>query len=66
MSPRSSIFAPAHEPVRTERVRTRLDRAIVISLLVMGALNLFVMADQVGAAHAATTIPTHACGAPLA
>lgn len=66
MSPRSSNTASAYTPIRSERVRTKLDRAIFVSLLAMGALNLFVMADQVGAAHAATTIPTHACGAPLA
>ena len=40
-------------------------KKIIVSLLAMGALNLFVMADQVsGTAHAAT--PVHACGAPLA
>lgn len=51
--------------------RTKLDWAIIAALLAMGALNLYVMADQFGAtkAYAATHAPgtpTRACGASLA
>ncbi|KQM22253.1 hypothetical protein [Novosphingobium sp. Leaf2] len=51
--------------------RTKLDWAIIAALLAMGALNLYVMADQFGAtkAYAATHeagTPTRACGASLA
>lgn len=65
MSPRTASSAPAPSPIRVTSGRSKLDHAIVASLLAMGALNLFVMADQVaGTAHAATA--PHACGAPLA
>jgi hypothetical protein len=58
-------------PVRSTMARTKLDWAIIASLLAMGGLNLYVMADQFGAtkAYAAThetSVKTHACGAPLA
>ncbi|HUD27489.1 MAG TPA: hypothetical protein VMQ93_01365 [Novosphingobium sp.] len=47
--------------------RTKLDWAIIASLLAMGALNLYVMADQFGPAKAyAAPVKSHACGAPLA
>ena len=47
--------------------RTKLDWAIIASLLAMGALNLYAMADQVGPAKAyAAPVKSHACGAPLA
>jgi len=70
MSPRTTSIVSAPLPVRTLPVRnwggrSKLDWAIIVSLLAMGALNLFVMADQVsGTAHAATAV--RACGAPLA
>lgn len=56
--------APSDRPVRSTLARTRLDWAIIISVLAMGALNLYAMADQFGVpkAHAATP----ACGAPMA
>jgi hypothetical protein len=58
-------------PVRSTMARTKLDWAIIASLLAMGGLNLYVMADQFGAtkAYAAThetSVKAHACGAPLA
>jgi hypothetical protein len=40
---------------------TRLDAAIVASVLAMGALNLFVMADQIGPARAYAASPCR-CG----
>ena len=42
--------------------RTRLDAAILASVLAMGALNLLVMADQIGPAKAYAEVPCH-CGA---
>lgn len=58
-------------PVRSTLARTKLDWAIIVSLLAMGAFNLYVMADQFGpakayAAPAETAVKSHACGAPLA
>lgn len=47
--------------------RTKLDWAIIASLLAMGALNLYVMADQFGPTKAyAAPVRSHSCGAPLA
>jgi hypothetical protein len=57
---------------RTTLARTKLDWAIIASLLAMGALNLYAMADQFGvatkayAASAEAGGKPHACGAPLA
>jgi hypothetical protein len=49
--------------VRSTLARTRLDWAIIISLLAMGAFNLLVMADNFATtAHAAAPV----CGVPLA
>lgn len=55
---------PAARPVRSTLARTKLDWAIIISLLAMGAYNLIVMADQFGPATAHAAAPV--CGAPLA
>jgi len=70
MSSHSASTAPlsAHAaPVRSTLARTRLDWAIIASLLAMGALNLYVMADQFGPAKAhAASVRTPSCGAPLA
>ncbi|MBT0669801.1 hypothetical protein HT136_15645 [Novosphingobium profundi] len=43
--------------------RTKLDWAIIASLLAMGALNLVAMADHIGPAKA---YAAPVCGAPLA
>ncbi|EJL23606.1 hypothetical protein [Novosphingobium sp. AP12] len=61
-------LAPARSvPQRSTLARTKLDWAIIASLLAMGALNLYVMADQFGPTKAyAAPVKTHACGAPLA
>lgn len=44
--------------------RTRLDCAIIASVLAMGTLNLLVMSDQIGPTKAYAAAPV--CGAPLA
>lgn len=56
---------PRSTPLRSTMARTKLDWAIIASLLAMGALNLVALADKVAIpeAHAA---PVRACGAPLA
>jgi len=41
--------------------RTRLDAAIIASVLAMGALNLLVIADQIGPAKAYAAVPCR-CG----
>ena len=58
---------------RSTLARTKLDWAIIVSLLAMGALNLIALTDKVGVpeAHAAALSapdhhPVRACGAPLA
>ncbi|MGF7152314.1 hypothetical protein [Novosphingobium gossypii] len=56
-------------PVRSTMARTKLDWAIIASLLAMGALNLVALADKIAVpeAHAAAIhAPARACGAPLA
>ncbi len=54
-------------PQRSTLARNKLDWAIIASMLAIGALNLYVMADQFGAAQAhAATVQTRSCGAPLA
>lgn len=54
----------AQRPVRSTLARTKLDWAIIISLMLMGAFNLIVMADQFGATKAYAAAPV--CGVPLA
>lgn len=51
---------------RSTMARTKLDWAIIVSLLSMGALNLVALADKVAVpeAHAAPVV--RSCGAPLA
>lgn len=49
---------------RSTLARTKLDWAIIISLLAMGAFNLIVMADNFGATEAYAATP--ACGIQLA
>lgn len=75
MPPRTATTADlqAALPPRNDasrRIRSKLDWAIVVSLLSMAALNLYMMADQIGATKAyaapAAAPATHACGAPLA
>jgi hypothetical protein len=41
--------------------RTRLDAAIIASVLAMGALNLLVIADQIGPSKAYAAVPCR-CG----
>jgi hypothetical protein len=50
---------------RSTLARTKLDWAIIVSMLAMGALNLVALADKVAVpeAHAASV---RSCGAPLA
>ncbi len=48
---------------RSTLARTKLDWAIIASLLAMGALNLIAMADHIGPAKA---YAAQVCGAPLA
>lgn len=55
---------PADRPVRSTMARTKLDWAIIVSLLAMAAFNLIVMAGQFGATKAYAAAP--ACGVPLA
>jgi hypothetical protein len=50
---------------RSTLARTRLDWAIIISILAMGALNLVALADKVAVPEAHAT-SVHSCGAPLA
>lgn len=64
MSSRHAITEADERPARSTLARTKLDWAIIISLLVMAAFNLFVMADQFGATKAYAAAP--ACGVPLA
>jgi hypothetical protein len=75
MSPSTASTAPHQGPAPARSLstlaRTRLDWAIIASLMAMGALNLYAMADQFGpakayAASADAGVKTHACGAPLA
>lgn len=72
-APREVRSVPVRStPARSTLARTKLDWAIIASLLAIGALNLYAMADQFGmatkayAASAETGTKTHACGAPLA
>ncbi|MCT2398850.1 hypothetical protein [Novosphingobium mangrovi (ex Huang et al. 2023)] len=64
MPARNASTEPTSRPMRSNLARTKLDWAIIVSLLAMGAFNLLVMADKFGttAAHAAAPI----CGIPLA
>ncbi|SFG14337.1 hypothetical protein SAMN05518801_10867 [Novosphingobium sp. CF614] len=64
MQSRNADTAPAARSIRSTLARTKLDWAIIISLLAMGAFNLAVMADQFGATKAYAATP--ACGASLA
>ncbi|MDE8653073.1 hypothetical protein [Novosphingobium album (ex Liu et al. 2023)] len=50
--------------VRSKFVRSKLDCAILASVLAMGTLNLLVMTDQLGATKAHAAAP--ACGVKLA
>lgn len=48
-------------PTDNKAGRSRLDAAILASVLAMGALNLLVLADQIGPAKAYAAVPCH-CG----
>ena len=61
---RSAKTQPSQRPVRSTLARTKLDWAIIASLLAMGAFNLMAMADHFGAATAYAAAPV--CGVPLA
>lgn len=52
-----------HRQPNEPRVRSKLDWAIVASVLAMGTLNLVVMSDQLGATKAYAAAPV--CGVPL-
>lgn len=60
-----SIASSQHADRRPEepRVRSKLDWAIIASVLAMGTLNLVVMSDQFGATTAYAAAPV--CGVPL-
>ncbi|MFC3212832.1 MULTISPECIES: hypothetical protein [Novosphingobium] len=51
---------------RSTLARTKLDWAIIASLLAMGALNLVALADKVAVPQAHAAPMSHSCGAPLA
>lgn len=53
-------------PVRSTLARTRLDWAIIASLLMMACFNLIMMADQFGATKAHAATPACSVRAPLA
>ena len=62
---------PAQRPAnatfpRSTLARTKLDWAIIASLLTMGGFNLIMMADQVGPAKAYAATPACSVRAPLA
>ncbi|MGE4304492.1 MAG: hypothetical protein AB7E24_10735 [Novosphingobium sp.] len=63
--PQCNANASSQTPVRSTLARTKLDWAIIISMLAMGAFNLLVMADQFGATKAYAATPP-VCGVPLA
>lgn len=72
-APREVRSAPMRSTaVRSTLARSKLDWAIIASLLAMGALNLYAMAGQFGvatkayAASADAGTRPHTCGAPLA
>ena len=52
-----------HRQPQEPRVRSKLDWAIIASVLAMGTLNLAVMSDQFGAEKAYAAAPV--CAAPL-
>ncbi|MBF7010543.1 hypothetical protein QUC32_12740 [Novosphingobium resinovorum] len=56
---------PRSTPPRSTLARTKLDWAIIVSMLAMGALNLVALADKVAVPEAHAT-SVHSCGAPLA
>lgn len=62
----STRIVPAQRPVRSTLARTKLDWAIIASLLMMGGFNLITMADQVGPAKAYAATPACSVRAPLA
>lgn len=68
MFARTAKTQPALQPtrpaVRSTLARTKLDWAIIISLLAMGAFNLLAMADRFGVSTAYAAAPV--CGVPLA
>lgn len=63
MQPSTAITQPARS-IRSGIVRSRLDWAIIASLLAMAAFNLIAAAGQFGTAEAHAATP--ACGIPLA
>ncbi len=63
--PQCNANASSQPQVRSTLARTKLDWAIIISMLAMGAFNLLVMADQFGATKAYAATPP-VCGVPLA
>ncbi|WP_067734439.1 hypothetical protein [Novosphingobium naphthalenivorans] len=68
MFARSAKTQPAQQPerraVRSTLARTKLDWAIIVSLLAMGAFSLMAVADHFGATTAYAAAPV--CGVPLA
>jgi len=56
--------APRQNEVRSTLIRSKLDWAIIISVLAMAAFNLVVMADNFGVTKAYAAAP--ACGIGLA
>lgn len=73
MQPFETTTQATREPVITSTLaaqpRSRFEGPIFISMLMMTAFNLLVMAGQIGttpAIAAPVPVPAHACGAPLA
>ena len=53
-------------PSGSKPARSKLDAAIIASVLAMGTLNLLVMADQIGPAKAYAAAPCHCAPAGVA
>ncbi|AIT79425.1 hypothetical protein [Novosphingobium pentaromativorans] len=58
----TSIASTERQPERP-CVRSKLDWAIIASVLAMGTLNILALSDQVGPAKAYAAAPV--CGVPL-
>jgi hypothetical protein len=64
MSVRHASTDPVQPSVRSATARSKLDWAIIISVLMMGAFSLMALADRFGTATAHAAAPV--CGVPLA
>ena len=55
-------MSPRAEPVRTASTRSKLDWAILAGVALLGALNLYALADHAGAGTAQAATLVRACG----